>query len=94
MKKLPVLSLLLLFFMASCKTPIYSLGTSETEFTAHHKGATTLVEKSAERTVYRRSARTFSSDPDYYYYFVNGKLTRIDEGERKPYVIVEHTVKQ
>ena len=91
MKKLPILSLLLLFFMAGCKTPVYSLGMSENEFTAHYKGVTTLVEKSAERTVYRRESTSMIPKPTMYYYFVNGKLVRIDEGERKPYVIVEHT---
>ena len=94
MKKLSFLSLLLLFFMTSCKVPVYSLGMSEDEFTARHKWATDLVEKSAERTVYKRgntSAVALVAQPVMYYYFVNGKLVRIDEGERKPYVVVEHT---
>ncbi|WP_183566458.1 hypothetical protein [Mucilaginibacter sp. SP1R1] len=67
---------------------------TESEFTAHHKWATDLVEKSAERTVYKRgstSVVSFVAQPTYYYYFVDGKLVRIDEGERKPYVIVDHT---
>ncbi|MDN5284995.1 MAG: hypothetical protein JWR38_1269 [Mucilaginibacter sp.] len=91
MKKLSILGLLLLFFITSCKTPVYSLGMSEDEFTAHYKRSTDLVEKSAQRTVYRRTSSSFIPKPTYYYYFVDGKLVRIDEGERKPYVIVEHT---
>ena len=91
MKKLPILSLLLLLFITSCKTPVYTLGMSEDEFTAHHKAATDLVEKSAQRTVYRRENRTFIPKPTQYFYFVDGKLVRIDEGERKPYVVLSQT---
>jgi hypothetical protein len=91
MKKLSILSLLLLFFITSCKTPVYSLGMSEEEFTAHYKGSTDLVEKSVQRTVYRRVSTSFIPKPTYYYYFIDGKLVRIDEGERKPYVIVDRT---
>jgi hypothetical protein len=83
----------LLFIIVSCKVPVYSLGMTENEFTAHHKLATDLVEKSPQRTVYKRGSTGFVAQPTMYYYFVNGKLVRIDEGERKPYVVVEHTNK-
>ncbi|NHA04183.1 hypothetical protein G7092_10275 [Mucilaginibacter sp. HC2] len=93
MKKLSVLSLLLLLFITSCKAPVYILGMTENEFNAGHRGSTELVEKSAERTIYKRTFPAWvTSDPTHYFYFVNGKLVLIDDGtQRKHYIIVEHT---
>lgn len=50
-----------------------------------------MVEQSEERTVYKKIAGQNGDRYTYvYYYFVDGKLVRMDEGERQPTVVVEH----
>jgi hypothetical protein len=50
-----------------------------------------LVETSAERTVYKIINGQENGHNTYlYYYFVDDKLVRIDEGEKTPTVVVEH----
>ena len=87
MKNLLLITLLCLMF-AACKVPVYDLGMTEREFTAHDKILTMVVEKSAERSVYKRLAD--ANGKYMFYYFTDGKLTRIDEGERKPDLIIVH----
>lgn len=83
--------LLLIVIVSGCSMPQYTLGMTEAEFKAHTKWAE-LSEASAERTVYkqRSGAESHGYTPYLYYYFVDGKLVRIDEGEQKPAVVVEH----
>lgn len=69
--------------MAGCKTPTYTIGMTEAEFSLHQKMLTTLVEKTAHRAVYKRL--TSDDGKGYqtyqYFYFVDGKLTRIAASE-------------
>jgi hypothetical protein len=80
-------ALFLIAIISSCSVRNYPLGTPETEFTKHAKWVTQIAEKTQERTVYKR---TDAMGRDLYYYFIDGKLTRIDEnGPAKP-VVIEH----
>jgi hypothetical protein len=93
MKKLSIIPLLAVVVLSGCmmQNRVYALGTSETEFKSKDKWITTLVEQSEERTVYKKLNGQENNHATYlYYYFVNGKLTRVDEGERQPTVVVEH----
>ncbi len=89
-KLLPIL--LLAAFIAGCKLPTYTLGMTESQFKSQNKWTANLVEASAERTVYRIPDNALPGQPVtyMYYYFVDGKLTRIDQGERQPTVVIEH----
>jgi len=91
--KRSILILLLAFSFASCMLPnrVYELGTTENEFLSKDKWLISLAEKTTERTVYKKVNGQVNNHYTYlYYYFVDGKLTRIDEGERKPDVVIEH----
>ncbi|MBL4677674.1 MAG: hypothetical protein JKY70_15950 [Mucilaginibacter sp.] len=81
---------ILLMSVAACGCSLknnYPLGTSEAEFTKKNKMLIDLAEKSTERTVYKKTTATGDL---LYYYFVDGKLVRIDEGIQQPAVVVEH----
>ncbi len=45
-----------------------------------------VAEKSSQRTVYKK---TLPGNSYLYYYFVNEKLVRIDEGQLQPNVVIE-----
>ena len=87
MKKLiPIL--LLIVIVSSCKMRTYTLGTSEAEFKSHSAWATDLVEATTERTVYKRVSGQENGHYTYlYYYFVDSKLARIDQGEKRQTVL-------
>jgi len=74
-----------------CKTQIYSIGTSETEFRSHNKGAN-LIEQTEHRTVYKKYDHSFLQNVgDKYYYFVDGKLVRIDvNGPNTTDIVIQH----
>lgn len=93
MKKLILFLLLAVTISSGCslQNRVYALGTSEAEFKKHDKWYTTMVEQSEERTVYKKITGQEANHYTYlYYYFVDGKLVRMDEGERQPTVVVEH----
>ncbi|TSD66424.1 hypothetical protein FFF34_003200 [Inquilinus sp. KBS0705] len=92
MKKLLFLILLSVVIFSGCKLPSYTIGMNETQFKSQNKWTANLVEASAERTVYRIPDTAMPGQPVtyMYYYFVDGKLVRIDQGERQPTVIIEH----
>ncbi|HEK19121.1 hypothetical protein [Mucilaginibacter sp.] len=64
----------------------YPLGTSEAEFTKKNKMFIEVAEKSSQRTVYKK---TLPGNSYLYYYFVDEKLVRIDEGQLQPNVVIE-----
>lgn len=64
----------------------YPLGTSEAEFVKKNKLLIEVAEKSSQRTVYKK---TISGNSYLYYYFVDEKLVRIDEGQFQPNVFIE-----
>jgi len=84
MKKL-LLILLLPLAMASCKTYNYTtnIGMTEAEFTQQKKTRTSLIEKTAHRTTYKRvsgwDGERFRNSQ--YFYFIDGKLVRIADRE-------------
>jgi hypothetical protein len=94
MRKLLLLGLLSLTIIVGCKAQIYSIGTSEAEFRAHNKGAD-LIEQTAHTTVYKKYDRSmFQTTGDKYYYFVDGKLVRIDvTGPNTADIVIRHTSK-
>ena len=93
MKKLSFI-LVLAILISGClvQSTTYNLGMSETEFTSKDKWLITLAEKSTERTVYKKINGQEHNHYTYlYYYFIDGKLVRIDEGEKQPNVVIERT---
>lgn len=91
MKNLSIL-VILLFILNSCKLPTYTLGMTEAQFKKEFKGAD-LVEASSVRTVYKDADSVGAGGKLHYlyYYFINYRLDHIDQGERQPYVVIEHT---
>lgn len=88
-KSLFILSLL--FIIASCKVPNYAIGMSENEFTASQKYNLTLVEASRGRAIYKRAVESDGKTvtANMYYYFVDGKLVRMERVENNPDIIIE-----
>lgn len=64
------------------------MGMSKAEFIKANRSTAVIAEDSAERTVYKI---VFNEHSTLYYYFVEDKLVRVDEGEPKPDVVIEHT---
>ena len=91
MKKLTTI-LFALFILSGCKVPVYTIGMTETEFKAHNRMAD-VVELTPHRTVYKKPDHFDEKNRMHYkyFYFEDGKLVRLDEGERKPDIIIEHT---
>lgn len=74
----------LLVLITSCKS-VYYMGMSEGEFKRKNTG---------ERAVYMKDNVTvYKIDPlegsALFYYFKNGVLVKVDEGQRNPDVVVE-----
>jgi hypothetical protein len=88
MKK--IITIFALIILSGCKLPVYTIGMTEADFKAHNK-FTVIAEATAGRTVYKNeSYQDNKGNMHYqYFYFDDGKLTRIEE--RKPDIIVEHT---
>ncbi|MGY3212313.1 hypothetical protein [Mucilaginibacter sp. HD30] len=82
MKKL-VVSLSLILALAACKLPSYTIGMSETEFKSKHKWTAQVSEQTADHTVYKVqiSLQDEKRKRYQYFYFENGKLVRLDEGQ-------------
>ena len=89
MKILSLLALLCLLAVYACKTPSYSLGTTEAEFKAHSRSAK-LISMNKDMTVYLLSAHKMSEYENIYYYFVDGKLIQVDHGVRRPDVLIQN----
>lgn len=82
MKKLTI-TLSLILALAACKVPVYTIGMSEAEFKAKHKWTAEVAEQTADHTVYKvqTSAIDEKRKRYQYFYFENGKLVRLDEGQ-------------
>lgn len=83
MKKLLAI-ILVVWSITSCKVPVYTIGMTETEFKAHNKFAD-LFEATEQTTIYKNPYDTDNEGKVLYkyFYFSEGKLVRIDEGEYK-----------
>ena len=87
MKQIPVL--ILLFATVSCAAPRFYIGEKEEEFTKHNR--VKLVQATERTTIYRKTNQPFGAPPvTKFFYFTDGKLTRVDEGVRRPDILVEH----
>ena len=89
MKNYILLLMIAISALSSCKTYYSALGTSESDFLQKNK--VRLIEAHDNVAVYKKQ-----QDPAWhfrpetkFYYFVNGKLVAINEGERMPDIIVE-----
>ena len=82
MKKLTV-TLSLILALAACKLPSYTIGMSEAEFKSKHKWTAQVTEQTANHTVYKiqTSFQDEKRKHYQYFYFENGKLVRLDEGQ-------------
>lgn len=64
---------------------------SETEFKKHNHNAE-LVSASTNTSIYRISKVVLTWTPgSKFYYFINGLLTKIDEGQTRPDIIIQNT---
>ena len=90
MKK--IVTIFALFILSSCKLPVYTIGMTEIDFKMHNRFAI-ISEATSGRTVYKNESYQDNKGHMHYqyFYFVDGKLTRIEE--REPDIIVEHTSK-
>jgi hypothetical protein len=79
----------LVLAMCSCSAKRYTMGMSENEFRKHNGGAK-LVYQDVNGSVYRITKVVMTTNPgSKFYYFTDGKLTRIDEGQRKADIAID-----
>jgi hypothetical protein len=78
-----------LITLFSCKSYPVTLGMSEADFLQHNK--VKLVEAKDHLTIYKKQqdAATHFNPETKFYYFRDGKLVEINEGQRTPDIIVE-----
>lgn len=87
MKQFSVLAFLCV--LASCRAPRFYMGESEQEFVKHNR--VELVSATGRSTVYKKVNYPFGGTPIIkFFYFTDGKLTEVNEGQRGPDIIVEH----
>ena len=89
MKNYILLLMIAISAFSSCKTSYVTLGMSESDFLINNK--VRLVEAHGNVSIYKKQ-----QDPAWhfrpetkFYYFRDGKLVDINEGERMPDIIVE-----
>jgi hypothetical protein len=86
MKKLFVF---MLIGIISCRAPRFYMGENEEEFLRHNR--VELVKASGRVSIYKKVNYPFGGAPiTKFFYFTDGKLSQVDEGERSPDIIVEH----
>jgi hypothetical protein len=89
MKILTKLAVLALICFASCKAPMYVMGMNEQEFIKHNN--VNVVEQTEHYAIYKKTNYPFGAPAvTKFFYFVDGKLVRMDTGERMPDFIIEH----
>lgn len=94
-KNLFKLIFLMLLCLYACRAKEYAImGMQESEFVQRNSRAE-RVQATENVTIYKISLLILGSNRRNikYYYFVNSKLTRIDEGERQPDILIENTHK-
>lgn len=65
------------------------MGESEEEFVKHNR--VELVEATGRVSIYKKVNYPFGGAPvTKFFYFTDGKLTQVNEGQRTPDIIVEH----
>lgn len=70
--------------LISCSPAVFKMGMSTDEFVKNNRKIE-LVEASAQRTVYRKVTTAVNQTKSVkFYYFVDDKLVRIDEGVKTP----------
>lgn len=91
MKKLLVLLFLsIIIFLSSCSVK-YRIGMSQSEFIQLNKNRVRSITESASYTVYQQGNGTPGST--WFYYFVNGVLAEVNEGERRSDFIFENRLR-
>jgi len=89
MKRIPLIALLIVVLLYSCKTVYVYVGMPENEFQHKYKQAE-LIEMNSQRHVYRINVYANGIWETKFIYFTEGKLTQVDEGQRQPDVIIQH----
>lgn len=89
MKNSILLLMLIASVLISCKTAPPTLGMSETDFKKNYKP--TLIEARDTIAIYKvaESWAWHFNPQTMFYYFKNGKLVEMNEGQRTPDVIVK-----
>lgn len=85
-----VISLVTILISSSCKTTYYYIGMSQSEFLAKNRKAVPRKE-TAEESIYEIGRQPFGKAyVQKFFYFQNGKLVQVDNGERQPDIIIKH----
>lgn len=75
--------------LISCSPAVFRMGMSTDEFVKSNRKIE-LVEASTQRTVYRKVTTAVNQTKSVkFYYFVDDKLVRVDEGVRQPDVNIQ-----
>lgn len=84
MRKFKFIFFVLIILFTSCKAPYFALGTSEEEWLKKSPGSK-LIEKSSSGTIYLRGWSL-----GYYYFSPQGTLVEINQGVRRPDIVIEN----
>lgn len=83
MKILTITLACICLLITSCKAPQYTIGMSESEFLRHNR--VEAVKQTETVSIYKKVNYPFGSQPVVkFFYFSNGKLVQVDQGERAP----------
>lgn len=74
--------------LVGCITVRATLGMSETDFTRQYKTAE-AVKLAQDGDVYKMNLYVQGIYKSKYFYFQEGKLVRVDDGQRRPDVIIQ-----
>jgi hypothetical protein len=81
--------MVILSIIISCKAPQFYMGESEREFLKHNR--VSLVSATSRTSIYKKVNYPFGAPPVVkFFYFTDGKLTKVDEGVQSPDIIIEH----
>lgn len=89
MKTLPRLAVMAMLCLFSCKAPQYTIGMNEQDFVKHNR--VNVVEQAEHYSIYKKTNYPFGAAPvTKFFYFVDGRMVKMDSGERMPDFIIEH----
>jgi hypothetical protein len=86
--KLKLFAIFIIVTFFSCKAAQFTIGMSEAEFKSLNK--VTLVKATKTISIYEKITYPVGKPAAFkFFYFTNGILTQVDEGQRNPDLIIE-----
>ena len=78
--------------LVSCHTTKFTMGMSVEDFTRQNSNADLVESKPGGWYIYRANTHNSRVNKTMFYYFAYGKLVQVDEGQRRPDVVIDQTI--